>query len=302
MRAVVNRGWTVAAAVFGLLILVGCVVLMGVLTVTGSQDDAARVAQFLGVVLAVPALAIPLLAWWRRATVTPEPTTGQLGEARETLATVVTGQWRQEALARSLGDPEPMPVCWRLTERAMMDHPRLIMGGLLSFTGRSDQIGALAAEFRRLRRRRLVILGGPGSGKTTLAVQLLLELLTTRQPGEPIPVLVSLAGWDLTEQPRLHDYLATRVAKDYPSLRAFGPHVARALAVQGHLLPVLDGLDELPTPRQPEVIAALNASLTDADQLVLISRTAEYVAAIADAGDVLTAAAVIKPEPPTCYL
>jgi predicted NACHT family NTPase len=96
-----------------------------------------------------------------------------VGQARESLAGWVVDQWRDEALARSLGDPEPMPVRWRLTEHAVMDRPLLIMAGELSFTGRSDRIGPLAQELRGLRRRRLVILGGPGSGKTTLAVQLL---------------------------------------------------------------------------------------------------------------------------------
>ncbi|MGH3803824.1 MAG: NACHT domain-containing protein, partial [Pseudonocardiaceae bacterium] len=144
-----------------------------------------------------------------------------------------------------------------------------------------------------------VILGGPGSGKTTLAVQLLLELLATRQPGEPIPVLVSLAGWDPTEQPRLHTWLAARLAEDYPSLRAVGPTTAQALAEQGHLLPILDGLDEIPEPRQPEVIAALNKSLTDTDQLVLTSRTNEYTTAVAEGRNVLTSAVAIAPEPLT---
>ncbi|MGH3867350.1 MAG: NACHT domain-containing protein [Pseudonocardiaceae bacterium] len=284
---------------FGLLFLASCVVLMGIFTVRGSQGNAARVAQVVGVVLPISASAVSLVVWWRRETVPTALTASQLDEARKTLAVVVAERWRQESLAWSLGYPEPMPVCWGLTQPIMMDHPELIAVGGLSFTGRSDHISALAAEFRRLRRRRLVILGDPGSGKTTLAVQLLRELLATRQPGEPIPVLVSLAGWDPTEQPRLHTWLAARLAEDYPSLSTFGPTTAQALAEQGHLLPILDGLDELPEPRRPEVIAALNKSLTDTDQLVLTSRTTEYKEAITEAGDVLTSAAVIAPEPLT---
>ena len=130
-------------------------------------------------------------------------------------------------------------------------------------------------------------------------MQLLLELLATLGAGEPIPVLVSLAGWDPTTHPRLHGWLAERLVEDYPSLRAFGPDVARALAEQGHILPILDGLDELPPARQPDVITALNASLTETDQLMLTSRTREYDIAIAEAHRVLTAAAVIEPEPLT---
>jgi hypothetical protein len=41
----------------------------------------------------------------------------------------------------------------------------------------------------------------PGSGKATLEVQLLLELPETREAGEPIPVLLSITGWDTTTHP-----------------------------------------------------------------------------------------------------
>ncbi|MCA1704327.1 MAG: hypothetical protein LC808_14130, partial [Actinobacteria bacterium] len=212
------------AAVFGLLALVGCVVILVVRLQEKGLQDAANTAALVAVVLALPTLMIPLARRLRRELA---PTAGQVSQARDTLAGLVAEQWRREALARSLGDPEPMPVRWRLTERAVMDHPRLIATGSLSFDGRSDQIEVMAAEFRRLRRRRLVILGGPGSGKTTLAVQLLLELLTARQPDEPVPVLMSLSRWDPVDQPGLHGWLADRLAQDYPSLRAFGSDIPR---------------------------------------------------------------------------
>jgi NACHT domain len=294
MRSVNCQSWRTALAGLGLLSLGSVGAALVVLLITQGTQATAAAAGIIGVVLGLPAMMIAMRRWAHQNT---QATADQVEQARESLAGWVLDQWRHEALARSLGDPQPMPVQWRLTKHAMIDCHRAISADDSAFTGRSDQISSLTEQFRRLLPRRLIILGAPGSGKTTLAVQLLLKLIATRQDGEPIPVLVSLAGWDPTTRPRLHSWLAERLAEDYPSLRAFGSDVARALAEQGHILPILDGLDELPEIRRPDVITALNASLTDTDQLVLTSRLQEYATAIAEARMVLTAAAVIEAEP-----
>jgi hypothetical protein len=122
---------------------------VALLLAQGTQA-AAPVAGILGVVLGLPALALGLWGWARRDA---EATADQVGQARKSLAGWVIDQWRHEALARSLGDPQPMPVQWRVSEHAVMDHRRLILAGDLSFTGRSDRIGPLAEQFRGLPRR-----------------------------------------------------------------------------------------------------------------------------------------------------
>jgi hypothetical protein len=89
---------------------------------------------------------------------------------------------------------------------------------------------------------RLVIRGDAGSGKTVAATLLTLRLLKQQpahNPRRPVPVLVSVAGWTGGEP--FPDWLARRVATEYPVART----VAAALIRDGHVLPVLDGLDEL---------------------------------------------------------
>lgn len=264
-------------------------------------QTAANVAQLISVVLGVPTLAVSLWLWSRRSAFRVAATTWDVVKAKDVLAGMVGQQWRTEAMLRSLDDPDPIPVRWRLTRRELVDHPANLTPASLLLAARSDDIAPLAGEFRAMRRRRLVILGGPGTGKTTLAVQLLRELLATREQyaDEPVPVLLSVAGWDTGVFPRLHDWVAARLTQDYPALRAtgLGSDAPATLAARGQILPVLDGLDELSPPAQASVITALNRSLCGTDQLIVTSRTTDYGRAVDAAGDVLTSAVVIEPDP-----
>lgn len=226
-------------------------------------------------------------------------TPDQIEAAQQKLAQLVLAQWRNEILVRQLDDSEPSVLRWVFTKRPISDHPQNIglnVAGGQRF-GSSDQVDKMIDAFRGLSRQRLVILGTAGMGKTTLAVLLMRELLEMRQPGEAVPVLVTMTDWDPREK-AFQEWLAGRLAEMYPPIRAaaFGADAARALVAQRKILPILDGLDELPSPLQPLVLTALNASMTRADKLILTCRTAEYAAAVAaPSGDVLTGGAVIEP-------
>jgi hypothetical protein len=287
----------------GLLALVGCLALVGsTLAGPGGLGETVKVVGLVSFVLTIPPTVASFWAWSRqwavRAPVTPE----QLSAAKGMLAELVAEQWRIEAVLRSLDDPDPIPVQWHVTHNPeLMDHPANFGGTEVSLSASSEDIAALGDRFRTLRRRRLVVLGGPGSGKTTVAVQLVRELLATRtrHDEEPVPVLLSAAGWDTIAFPDIHDWIAHRLAQDYPPLRAsqFGTGIPRLLAVHSHILPVLDGMDELPPPAQAAIIKALNRSMSGTDQIVVTSRTADYIRAVDEGGDVLTSAVVIEPEP-----
>jgi hypothetical protein len=293
-----GRDGTVVTSVMmvaGLLALALSVAVIGVAWTVGTLATAGTVAEVAGAVLAVVALALGLVARWRSA-VPVAATSARVLEAKDVLTGLVAEQWTAEAALRSLDDPYPIPVRWQLSELdEVTDHP----AAGPAVEGSSDDIGQLAGAFRALERRRLVILGGPGTGKTTLAVQFVLYLLASRREDEPVPVLVSMADWNVQAHPRLQDWLAVRLGQDYPALRAtaLGDSAPRTLAARGHLLPVLDGLDELPGHARARVIAALNRSMSGADQVILTSRTDEYTAAVGEAADVVTSAAVIQPQP-----
>jgi hypothetical protein len=291
-----------------IVLVAGAAAVVSALGSPTGLDSAAKVGSLIA---ALTPLVLGLIYWARRSPVVRAvvPTPEQVAAAQRQLADLVLAQWRAEIVVRQLDDPAPLSVRWRLTELDAAERaehstrPKLLRylagEGITRFEGRSDLISEIVALFRRLQRRRLVILGDPGMGKTTLAVLLLRDLLEHPQPEEPVPVLLSMSGWDPGAE-SLHAWAARRLAEDYPALRAadFGPDVARPLVDQRRILLVLDGLDELPERVRPGILDQLNAAA--ADPLILTCRSAEYETALTDQGRRrLTSAAVIEPDPLT---
>src|SRR6202043_3811744 len=96
--------------------------------------------------------------------------------------------------------------------------------------------------------RRLVVLGPPESSKTTISILILLGLLETREDSEPVPVLLSAATWDRDKED-LYSWLMRRLNREYPGLAdtaEYGTTAIRELVDRRRVLPVIDGVDELP--------------------------------------------------------
>ncbi|MCC2277742.1 NACHT domain-containing protein [Streptomyces sp. ET3-23] len=212
------------------------------------------------------------------------------------MARTVCRQWEEEAALRQLYDPAPLPVVWSdCAHPGVSDHRQLVG---TTVTCRASDPQVLATMFRSLARRRLVVLGPGGSGKTTFSLLLLLALLHTRAAGDPVPVLFSLSSFDPARE-CARSWLRRRLAADYPAIadaQAYGDSAIEDLLTEHRLIPVLDGLDELPEHCRAAALASLNDTLPSHIPLVLTCRTADYVRAVKESG-VLTGAAVLEPTP-----
>lgn len=136
--------------------------------------------------------------------------------------------------------------------------------------------------YKQLSPLRLVILGEPGSGKTVLAVELLIQLLKDRetenaQGRAPVPVRFSLANWDT--KLTLDQWMVRQLVEQFH----VRPRIAKELVQHRRVLPVLDGLDEMdldsgPPNRANLAVKMLNQHLHHNRQapLVVTSRQSNY--------------------------
>ena len=171
----------------------------------------------------------------------------ELGRLADLLAGAVDAEWTRAAGERGLLEPEPIPVQWQRpaapfagpVAAAVASTRFAPLPGLTAVGERrlqAGQVSELHEVYGGLGSGRLVIAGGPGSGKSSAAVLLILAALRHRRsvPEQvrsevPVPVMFTLHGWDPGTQ-RARDWLAERLWQAYPLFA--GRHGSRGRA--GH--------------------------------------------------------------------
>ncbi len=124
--------------------------------------------------------------------------------------------------------------------------------------------------------RSLLILGTPGSGKTTMLLELTRQLIeVARQDGtEPIPVVFNLASW------RENQILADWLSEQLNSLYYVPKKTAQKLVTDNKMFLLLDGLDEVKQDLREKCVEAINEfkNAHGLNSLVVCSRIEEYQA------------------------
>ncbi|MFN6488032.1 MULTISPECIES: NACHT domain-containing protein [unclassified Nostoc] len=123
---------------------------------------------------------------------------------------------------------------------------------------------------------KLLILGAPGSGKTTTQLELAQELIkrAEEQPNYPVPVSFNLSFWKDDQQP-MTDWLVTELKSKY----GVSIKVGKEWVDNHRLLPLLDGLDEVEPQRQELCVHEINKFLVNETRplyLIVCSRIEEY--------------------------
>jgi hypothetical protein len=200
------------------------------------------------------------------------------------LSRAAAAQCTADLAARGLLDSYSGTVRWSSTSS--------LAAGAVAAEPASGTAAQIADAFLSAPRGRLVLLGDPGSGKTVLAQALILSLLRSRTETEPVPVLLPAASWD-PDAENLAQFVVARLRRDYPMLG----DSARDLVQDGLIVPVLDGLDELPSGDLISAIAALDRYSASAGAFVVTCRTQEYERVVGKTGQALSGAVVVTVQP-----
>ncbi len=125
-------------------------------------------------------------------------------------------------------------------------------------------------------RGELLILGEPGTGKTTLLLELARDLLDRAQKDDmlPMPVVFNLSSWAVKRQ-SINEWMVEELKTNYQISRK----LAQSWVDSDQVLPLLDGLDEVAAEHRLACVNTINAYRGEHGLLptVICSRHTDYL-------------------------
>lgn len=193
---------------------------------------------------------------------------------RQALLNKVRNFWIKGVLERSLYNQarielgledrlDALDLIWVTPE-----HPRLPLSRGTKIISKFDELGVGA--------RTLLILGAPGSGKTTTLLELTRDLIdrAEQEIHQPIPVIFNLSSW-AGEKQKIADWLVQELKTKYhESFKS----LCQTWIEKQQLLLLLDGLDEVRAEQREECVKAINQFSQEHGQteIVVTSRIQDY--------------------------
>ncbi|MCT7984066.1 NACHT domain-containing protein [Laspinema sp. A4] len=125
--------------------------------------------------------------------------------------------------------------------------------------------------------RTLLILGEPGSGKTTILLKITRDLINETEADltKPIPVIFNLSSW-VTKRQSIAEWLIQELNSNYQVSKSLG----KCWINEQQLLLMLDGLDEVKGEHREACVQGLNQFIEQYGQteIVVCSRIRDYEA------------------------
>lgn len=217
-----------------------------------------------------------------------------LGRAADQLREDVLCRARDVMARLELQQPTMIQVSWKGSDRWVQPSQDVLRIDPGELSGTVNQVPDVC---RRLPLHQLVVLGEAGTGKSVLALSLVHDMAGAPRPDDPVPVLMSLSSWRPAIPMR--KWIVRQIMQNGPGLadrRKFRAGTAAALFKAGRVVPVLDGLDELPQRLRARAVKQIDAMIPYGHWLVLTCRGEEYEDTCR-AGSHLTRAAVVELQP-----